>query len=108
MPSLVIRLAETLTMFGAKAAYGEPYEADGVRMVPVAILYYGFGAGSESDDDGPSGGGGGGATIPVGAYVTRDGDVRFQPNVIALLAVSIPVICVSGRALARVIKALKK
>ncbi|MCU1438304.1 MAG: aerobic-type carbon monoxide dehydrogenase, large subunit CoxL/CutL s [Naasia sp.] len=108
MPSLPIRLAETLTNFGAKAVYGEAYEADGVRIVPVALLWYGFGGGSDAGDDGAAGGGGGGATIPVGAYVTRGGDVRFEPNVIALLGVAIPAIWVTGRALARVIRALKK
>ena len=108
MPSLPIRLAETLTTFGVKAVYGEPIESDGVRIVPVAMLWYGFGAGSESDDDGPSGGGGGGSTIPVGAYVVRGGDVRFDPNVIALLGVAAPVIWIAGKALSRIIRALKK
>jgi uncharacterized spore protein YtfJ len=108
MAQLVVRLAEMLTSFGAKAAYGDPIEVDGKRIVPVALLWYGFGGGSDEGEDAAAGGGGGGATIPVGAYVTTGNTVRFEPNLVALLAVSIPLTFVAGRALARVIKALKK
>src|SRR4051812_42143515 len=106
MPQLVVRLAEMLTTVGAKAAYGDPIEVDGKRIVPVAFLWYGFGAGNDEGEDGAAGGGGGGATIPVGAYVTTGNTVRFQLNIVALLAVSVPVAIFGGRALARVIKAL--
>src|SRR3954467_9879944 len=115
MPQLVVRLAEMLTSFGAKAAYGDPIEVDGKRIMPVAFLWYGFGGGSDEGEDAAAGGGGGGgtlpagaggggggATIPVGAYVTTGNTVRFQPNLVALLAVSIPLTFVAGRAFARV------
>jgi uncharacterized spore protein YtfJ len=108
MPQLVVRLAEMLTTFGTKAAYGEPIELDGRRIVPVALLWYGFGGGSDEGEDGAGGGGGGGATIPVGAYVTTGNTVRFEPNLVALCAVAIPLTFVAGRALSRVIRALKK
>ncbi|WP_210480917.1 hypothetical protein [Naasia sp. SYSU D00948] len=108
MPQLVVRLAEMLTTVGAKAAYGDPIEVDGKRIVPVAFLWYGFGGGSDEGEDAAAGGGGGGATIPVGAYVTTGNTVRFEPNIVALLAVSVPLTIFAGRALARVIKALKK
>ena len=108
MPQLAVRLAEMLTTVGAKAAYGDPIEIDGKRIVPVAFLWYGFGGGSDEGEDAAAGGGGGGATIPVGAYVTTGTTVRFQPNLVAVLAVAIPLTFVAGRALARVVKALKK
>ena len=108
MPQLVVRLAEMLTTFGAKAAYGDPIEVDGKRIVPVALLWYGFGGGSDEGEDGAAGGGGGGATIPVGAYVTTGTTVRFEPNLVAVLAMSIPLTWVAGKALARVVRALKK
>ena len=108
MPQLVVRLAEMLTTFGAKAAYGDPIEVDGKRIVPVALLWYGFGGGSDEGEDGAAGGGGGGATIPVGAYVTTGTTVRFEPNLIAVLATAIPLTWVTGKALARVVRALKK
>jgi uncharacterized spore protein YtfJ len=108
MPQLVVRLAEMLTTFGAKAAYGDPIEVDGKRIVPVALLWYGFGGGSDEGEDGAAGGGGGGATIPVGAYVTTGTTVRFEPNLIAVLVAAIPLTWVAGKALARVVRALKK
>jgi uncharacterized spore protein YtfJ len=91
------------------AAYGEQQDVDGTKLVPVALTYYGFGGGSEGDgDDAPSGGGGGGVSIPVGAYIKTDEGLRFDPNLISLIAVAIPFIWVSGKALAGLIKALKK
>ena len=48
-------------------------------------------------------------SIPVGAYVRRPGqDLQFEPNLISLLAVSIPTIWVTGKELAKVVRALKK
>ena len=110
MPGITKQIAETVTSVGVHASYGEPVELDGTTIVPVACVSYGFGAGEgglEESGEG-SGGGGGGVSVPVGAYVSRDGYTRFEPNPIALLAVGIPFVCVAGRALARVIKALKR
>ncbi len=115
MSNLTKQLAETVTQSGVRTSYGEPVEMDGTVVMPVAISGYGFGGG-EGGGSGPestvqgegSGGGGGGLSVPVGAYVTRDGYTRFEPNIIALLTVAVPFVCVSGRALARVIRALKR
>lgn len=110
MPNLTQQIAETVTSVGVHAAYGAPVEIDGTTIVPVAVVSYGFGAGEgDAGNSGEgAGGGGGGTAMPVGAYVTRDGYTRFEPNTIALIAVAIPFVCVAGRALARVIRALKK
>lgn len=110
MAHLTQQIADTLTQVGVHSAYGDPVEIDGTTIMPVACTSYGFGAGEGAADaqgEG-SGGGGGGVAIPVGAYVTRDGVTRFEPNLIALLTVGVPFVCVAGRALARIIKALKK
>ncbi|WP_024355762.1 spore germination protein GerW family protein [Leucobacter chironomi] len=113
MASLTQQLADTVTQVGVRSSYGEPVEIDGTTIMPVACTSYGFGAGEgggglEDAQGEGSGGGGGGMSVPVGAYVTRDGYTRFEPNVIALLAVGVPFVWVAGRALARIIKALKK
>ncbi|TFC53138.1 hypothetical protein E3T26_14200 [Cryobacterium sp. TMT1-21] len=110
MTSLPEKLAEISRSAGVKSAYGDPVQIDGVSMVPVALVYYGFGGGEgESEDKGSgTGGGGGGASLPIGAYVRSGGTLRFEPNVISLLAVGIPFVWVAGKALARVIRALKK
>jgi uncharacterized spore protein YtfJ len=112
MTSLPEKLAELSRTAGVRSAYGDPIDLDGVRIVPVALVYYGFGAG---EADGPtdgqgkgSGGGGGGMSVPIGAYVKSAGTVRFEPNVVSLLAVGIPFLWVAGHALSRVIRALKK
>ncbi|MCD5346928.1 hypothetical protein PX701_15900 [Agromyces sp. H3Y2-19a] len=109
MADLVLELAETVAGVGVKTSYGEPVDLDGTKVVPVALGYYGFGAGSGSDSGGDQagGGGGGGLSIPLGAYVGRGGDVRFEPNLIGLLLVATPLIWVTGKALRAVIRALK-
>jgi len=106
MTSLPEKLAELSRTAGVKSAYGEPIQIDGVTLVPVAIVQYGFGGGDAGDQG--SGGGGGGGALPIGAYIKSAGTVRFEPNVIALLTVAIPFICVTGHALNRIIRALKK
>ncbi|GAA3869042.1 hypothetical protein GCM10022381_10470 [Leifsonia kafniensis] len=121
MTNLIVKLAENIGTIGVKAAYGEPVTVDGVTILPVAFVQFGFGAGTDggTEDNGDdadseergassSGGGGGGLSIPVGAYVTENGRARFEPNLISLLAVGIPFVWVSGHALARVIRALKR
>lgn len=110
MTSLPVRLADTLKQFGAQVAYGEEREIEGTTFVPVALVAYGFGGGGAGggDDDNGGGGGGGGYVIPVGAYVGDSLGVRFQANPVALAAVAIPLVWASGKALARVVKALKK
>ncbi|WP_025133575.1 spore germination protein GerW family protein [Leucobacter sp. PH1c] len=116
MASLTKQLADTVTQVGVHSAYGDPVEVDGTTIMPVACTTYGFGAGEGSGDgEGDlsgtgeaSGGGGGGMSIPVGAYVTREGQTRFEPNVIALIVVAVPFVWVAGRALSRIIRALKR
>lgn len=105
MTSLPEKLAEISRSAGVKSAYGDPVQIDGVTIVPVALAYYGFGGGDAGEAG--AGGGGGGASIPVGAYVKSGGTVRFDPNVIALLAVGIPFVAVAGRAIARILKAVR-
>jgi uncharacterized spore protein YtfJ len=109
MTNLALKLAENAGSIGVRSAYGDPVQIEGVTIVPVALVQYGFGGGGEGDDaDGAAGGGGGGMAIPIGAYVKSGGAARFEPNVISLLAVGIPFVWVAGKAIARIIRALKK
>lgn len=63
-----------------KRVFGEPYELDGVTVIPVARAGGGGGGGSGGPDDtGATGGGFGVAAYPVGVYVVRDGRVEFIP-----------------------------
>ncbi|WOF24545.1 hypothetical protein N8K70_07765 [Microbacterium betulae] len=106
MPNIAVELGKVSASLGVTTAYGEPQEVGGEQFVPVAATWTGFGGGS--DDAGNGGGGGGGFSAPIGAYVRRDGQLRFEPNVIALLAVGVPFVCVAGRALTKLVRALKK
>lgn len=113
MTNIAVKLADSLKSFGVGAVYGAPIDLDGKTVVPVALVQFGFGGGGNDDDgDGEptlGGGGGGGYSIPIGAYVTNDEDkAEFQPNIISLVAVSVPFILASGWALAKIIRALKK
>ncbi|WP_298036572.1 hypothetical protein [uncultured Microbacterium sp.] len=112
MPNIAVELGKQAASFGVKSAYGETQDVDGVSITPVALTMSGFagGAGGAESAEGGSGEGGtgGGVSVPLGVYVRREEGLRFEPNIVTLLAVAIPFVCVAGRALARVIRALKK
>ncbi|QHF24275.1 hypothetical protein GTU73_09795 [Rathayibacter sp. VKM Ac-2804] len=109
MLNIAVSLADKVTSAGAATSYGDPIEVDGVSLVPVSLRWFGFGGGSGSEDGQEGGGGGGGgAVVPIGAYIKDDLGLRFQPNIVSVLAVGVPLVWVSGKALARIIRALKK
>jgi len=72
---------------GARVAFGEPVELDGVTIIPVARARWGFGAGSGGGHGpwmrrarGGGGGGGGGMVVsPVGFIELRNGHARYRP-----------------------------
>jgi len=92
---------------GITLAVGDPRTVDGVELVPIAFVTYGFGALDESARFG-SGGGGGGGAIPLGAYAVQEGALRFRPNTIALLSLLIPIIGTLGLSISMIIKALRR
>src|SRR5699024_427536 len=106
MPNIAIELGKLSGNLGVTASYGEQQDLDGVKVLPVAATWYGFG-GASGEDDGNAGGGGG-VAVPVGAYIRRGSEFRFAPNIVTLLTVLTPFVMVSGRALGHVIKCLKK
>ena len=63
--------------------YAEPYEKDGVTVIPAAVLGGGAAGGGGRDEKGQEGEGGGfGVTgRPVGAFVINDGQVSWRPAV---------------------------
>lgn len=105
MPNVAVELGEKIVGFGVKSAYGEPQVIDGVSFTPVALTMSGFGGGQADEADR---GGAGGVAIPLGVYVNREEGLRFEPNWITFIAVAVPFVCVAGRAIARIIRALKK
>jgi len=65
--------------------YGEPVEHDGIVVIPAAAVRGGGGGGGGGGTDvngqvGEGGGSGFGVNArPVGAFVIRDGEVRWEP-----------------------------
>jgi uncharacterized spore protein YtfJ len=71
-----------------RRVYGEPYEKDGVTVIPAARVAGGVGGGKGQEQGGNEGaakgqeGEGGGFGVhasPAGAYVVKDGSVRWVP-----------------------------
>ncbi len=64
--------------------YGQPYERDGVVVIPAARISGGGGGGGGEDPDRGGSGSGGGFGLgarPVGAYVIENGQVRWRPAI---------------------------
>jgi uncharacterized spore protein YtfJ len=67
---------ETLT---ARRVFGEPIQADGATILPVAVVRGGGGVGARSAEQG--GAGFGVNARPAGIYVIRNGDAHWRPAV---------------------------
>jgi uncharacterized spore protein YtfJ len=63
----------------AKRVYGEPYEKNGITVIPAAAV--GGGGGGGSDTTGNGGGGFGIIARPAGAWIIKGESVRWQPAV---------------------------
>jgi uncharacterized spore protein YtfJ len=67
-----------------KRVFGEPYEKDGVTIIPAARVLGGAGGGSGEDpqSQGKGSGSGFGMTArPVGAFIIREGELSWRPAV---------------------------
>ncbi|MEX0666383.1 MAG: spore germination protein GerW family protein [Acidimicrobiia bacterium] len=64
-----------------RRVYGDPIERDGTVVIPAAAVAGGAGGGGGTDELGNVGGGSGFGlhARPVGAFVIRDGNVRWEP-----------------------------
>lgn len=87
-----------------KRVFGDPYEAQGVTVIPVATLR-GGGGGGGGEGSGPDGQGtGSGAGLgfgvharPVGVFAVKDGAVEWRPAIdVMRLALGCQVVCVVG------------
>lgn len=76
---LIASARDTLTV---KRVFGDPYERNGVTVLPVAKVQGGGGGGQGDPAEGQGSGGGGGlAARPAGVYVLTGEQVRWQPAV---------------------------
>lgn len=76
-------LSKATDSLEARRVYAEPVEKDGITVIAAARLTGGSGGGNGRDERGQQGEGGGvGLTArPVGAYVIKDGNLRWEPAV---------------------------
>jgi len=79
--SFLQRLAESVQVHAnAKQVYGEPVERNGMTIIPVARVQWGFGGGGIGRGPAERGGGGGGArAYPVGFIELKGGKADFRP-----------------------------
>lgn len=118
MESPIESLTKSAPSWGAKMAFGETIDVGGRQVTPAALVIFGFGGGGgsgkwpqrgslpEGEGEG-SGGGGGGYVLPIGAYVNGPNGPKFQPNPVAMIIVSVPLVSAAGWALARIITAAR-
>jgi uncharacterized spore protein YtfJ len=82
-------LAKARDAMTVSRVFGEPHVHDGVMVIPAAVVVGGGGGGGGRDAEGcdAEGGGFGLFAHPVGAYVIKDGQLRWVPAIDVNLAV---------------------
>ena len=79
-------LAKVAESIQGGRSFGPAFEHDGVMVIPVAYVVGGGGGGEDNrpkvgEWKGPSTGGGFGVvSIPIGAWVIKNGEVRWVPT----------------------------
>jgi uncharacterized spore protein YtfJ len=80
-------MQQTRDALTVKRVFGDPYERNGVTIIPVAALRGGAGGGTgeggagESRSGSGSGGGFGLTAKPAGVYIIEANKVRWQPAI---------------------------
>ncbi|MFE4543368.1 hypothetical protein [Arthrobacter sp. NPDC056727] len=101
-------LTESFKNVGVARSYGDPVRLGGKEIVPVALVSFGFGGGTEGGgpEGAGSGGGGGGFVFPLGVYTHDDGGrLVFRPNPLSLTACLVPLVGAVGLALRGALRA---
>ena len=105
--NVIVSIADKVTSFGVRRAYGDSVQVGSEQVVPVALVQFGFGGGESETGEG--GGGGGGMVLPVGVLAPdSQGKASFRPNPLALLVCTVPLVWSAGHAVARVVKACRR
>ena len=63
----------------ASEVFGTPYEKNGITIIPAARIAGDAGGGGDQQNPQAGGVGFGVSSRPVGAFVIKGGDVRWQP-----------------------------
>jgi len=62
-----------------RRVYGDPYQEEGITVIPAATVMGGGGGGGDTEGNG--GAGFGLAARPVGAFVIKDGELQWRPAI---------------------------
>jgi uncharacterized spore protein YtfJ len=92
-------MTETKDLVTVKRVYGEPYQSNGVTLIPAASVRGGMGSGEGEGSGTTPAGRGGGMGIsarPIGAYRIKGDDVDWVP------AVDVSRVIVTGQLVAMV------
>jgi uncharacterized spore protein YtfJ len=73
------RIDQARDALTVRRVYGDPYQEEGVTVIPAAHVIGGGGGGGDTLGNG--GGGFGLSARPVGAWVIKDGEVRWRPAI---------------------------
>jgi uncharacterized spore protein YtfJ len=76
-------IAKATDALTVKRVFGDPYEKDGITVIPAARITGGAGGGAGHDEKGQEGEGGGFGVSghPAGVYLVKDGQVSWRPAV---------------------------
>ena len=77
-------VAQARDAITVKRVFGDPYEKDGITIIPAASVSGGGGGGGGEGPPGEGGGSGSGFGMgarPAGAFIIENGTVRWQPAV---------------------------
>ena len=89
----------------AATVFSDPVERDGITVISVAKVRWGFGGGAGRRKDEDGGGGGGGVHVtPVGFIEIKNGEAKFRP----IRTFSMPLIIMSGISLLLLLRQLKR
>lgn len=77
-------LSNARSSLSSRTVFADPYEKNGLTVIPAAKVAGGGGAGTGQEEEGPQGEGGGFGLMakPAGVYIIdKDDNVRWQPAV---------------------------
>jgi len=102
------RIDQARDAITVRRVYGEPYQEEGITIIPAANVMGGGGGGSDTQGNG--GGGFGLSARPAGAWVIKDGDAQWRPamdvNRMALMGQIVAIVALLT--LRSVVKSLSK